>query len=177
MYALGRGVRRCPGHHTFPAHFLAVGSYPCPPCEWLTLMRIVNIGDVPPIDNLFPPRPEPVLQKPGEEGPSRPVPVATGAGFFTPEAGSAGNLFHDWKPGLKAMDAAAGPRDSMLVIQYPIINVTLTYILIEARPPTPRSTASRHFRSPCARAGLNQPTWRFNLQLCVPFLQPMRRAQ
>ncbi|KAL1947637.1 hypothetical protein VTO73DRAFT_13361 [Trametes versicolor] len=83
------------------------------PMIWEAFEGLCAIGDVPPIDNLFPPRPEPVLQKPGEEGPSRPVPVATGAGFFTPEAGSAGNLFHDWKPGLKAMDAPAGPRDSI----------------------------------------------------------------
>ncbi len=111
--ALRLYVHQCPGNHTIPAHIFAGTLQSCPPCGWLTLIWTMIIGDIPPIDNLFPPRPEPVLQKPGEEGPSRPVPVATGAGFFTPEAGSAGNLFRDWKPGLKAMDAAAGPRDSM----------------------------------------------------------------
>ncbi|KAI0637185.1 protein prenylyltransferase [Trametes polyzona] len=83
------------------------------PMLWEAFEGLCAIGDIPLIDNLFPPRPEPVLQKPGEEGPSRPVPVATGAGFFTPDAGNAGNLFRDWKPGLKAMDAPAGPRDSI----------------------------------------------------------------
>lgn len=71
-------------------------------------------GDVPPIDDLFPPRPDPVLRKPGDMGaPSKPIPVATGAGFFTPEAGNGGNLFRGWKD-LK-MGAFAGPRDSMSV--------------------------------------------------------------
>ncbi|KAI0361880.1 protein prenylyltransferase [Trametes cingulata] len=83
------------------------------PMLWEAFEGLCAIGDIPPIENLFPPRPPPVLQKPGEEGPSRPIPVATGAGFFTPDAGNAGNLFRNWKPGLRATDAPAGPRDSI----------------------------------------------------------------
>ncbi|CDO70710.1 hypothetical protein BN946_scf184798.g25 [Trametes cinnabarina] len=41
------------------------------------------------------------------------MPVATGAGFFTPDAGSAGNLFRDWKPDFRGLDVPAGPRDSI----------------------------------------------------------------
>ncbi|KAI0670581.1 protein prenylyltransferase [Trametes maxima] len=83
------------------------------PMLWEAFEGLCAIGDIPPIDTLFPPRAQPVLGRPGESGPSKSIPVATGAGFFTPEAGSAGNLFRDWKPGLKAMDAPAGPRDSI----------------------------------------------------------------
>ncbi|KAI8998827.1 protein prenylyltransferase [Trametes punicea] len=83
------------------------------PMLWEAFEGLCAIGDIPPIDNLFPPRPQPVRRKPGEESPSRPVPVATGAGFFTPDAGSAGNLFRDWKPGMQGFDAPAGPRESI----------------------------------------------------------------
>ncbi|KAI0374677.1 protein prenylyltransferase [Pilatotrama ljubarskyi] len=83
------------------------------PMLWEAFEGLCAIGDIPPIENLFPPRPQPVLQKPGDEGPGRPIPVATGAGFFTPDAGNAGNLFRNWKPELRAADVPAGPRDSI----------------------------------------------------------------
>ncbi|KAH9854034.1 protein prenylyltransferase [Lenzites betulinus] len=75
---------------------------------WEAFEGLCALGKIPPIDELFPPRPEPVLQKPGH------IPVATGAGFFTPDAGNAGNVFNDWKPGFKPMEARAGPRDSIV---------------------------------------------------------------
>ncbi|KAI0646861.1 protein prenylyltransferase [Trametes meyenii] len=83
------------------------------PMLWEAFEGLCATGDIPPIDALFPQRAQPVLAKSGDGGPCNSIPVATGAGFFTPEAGSAGNLFRDWKPGLKAMDAPAGPRDSI----------------------------------------------------------------
>ncbi|KAL7283227.1 hypothetical protein ACG7TL_002654 [Trametes sanguinea] len=84
------------------------------PMLWEAFEGLCAIGDIPLIENLFPPRPQPVRRKPGEEGPSsKSMPIATGAGFFTPDAGSAGNLFRDWKPGFRGMDAPAGPRDSI----------------------------------------------------------------
>ncbi|OSD02868.1 protein prenylyltransferase [Trametes coccinea BRFM310] len=84
------------------------------PMLWEAFEGLCAIGDIPLIENLFPPRPQPVRRKPGEEGPSsKSMPIATGAGFFTPDAGSAGNLFRDWKPGFRGMDAPAGLRDSI----------------------------------------------------------------
>ncbi|KAI0781142.1 protein prenylyltransferase [Trametes elegans] len=86
------------------------------PMLWEAFEGLCAIGDIPLLENLFPSRSEPVRQKPKEEGPGHSIPVATGAGFFTPDAGNAGNLFRDWKPGrmaLDAMDAPAGPRDSI----------------------------------------------------------------
>ncbi|KAI0831089.1 protein prenylyltransferase [Trametes gibbosa] len=74
---------------------------------WEAFEGLCAIGKIPPIDELFPPRAEPVLQKPGH------IPVATGAGFFTPDAGNAGNVFNDWKPGYRPMEVRAGPRDSI----------------------------------------------------------------
>ncbi|KAI9064220.1 TPR-like protein [Trametes sanguinea] len=86
------------------------------PMLWEAFEGLCAIGDIPFIENLFPPRTPPVRRRPGEEGPSsKSMPIATGAGFFTPDAGSAGNLFRDWKPGFRGMDAPAGPRDSMSV--------------------------------------------------------------
>ncbi|KAI0665010.1 protein prenylyltransferase [Cubamyces menziesii] len=81
------------------------------PMLWEAFEGLCALGDVPPVDELFHPRPQPHRRKPGDEGPSSSIPVATGAGFFTPDASSAGNLI--WKPVLKGMDAPAGPRDSI----------------------------------------------------------------
>ncbi|KAI0708978.1 protein prenylyltransferase [Earliella scabrosa] len=83
------------------------------PMLWEAFEGLCAIGEIPPIENLFPTRSEPILRRPGETGgPSKSVPVATGAGFFTPEAGNGGNLFRGWKPELRR-DAPAGPRDSI----------------------------------------------------------------
>ncbi|KAI1787926.1 protein prenylyltransferase [Ganoderma leucocontextum] len=83
------------------------------PMLWEAFEGLCTVGDIPPIETLFPSRPAPILQKSGEAGPSKPViPVATGAGFFTPDAGSGGNLFRGWKPEMR-MDVLVGPRDSI----------------------------------------------------------------
>lgn len=75
------------------------------------------LGSIPQIDELFPPRPTPVRRAPPEELLIRPVPTATGAGFFTPDAGNAGNIFRGWKPDPPVpqafrMDPPTGLRES-----------------------------------------------------------------
>ena len=80
-------------------------------------------GNVPEIEELFPSRPLPVKRTPHDEPPPAfkmppppQAPVASGAGLFTPDAGTSnggmGNLFrkHDVKP------LRLGPRDSMSVL-------------------------------------------------------------
>lgn len=68
-------------------------------------------GNVPLVDAILPPRPPPRPPAPGEETLFRPV--ATGSGFFTPAAGSNGNLFRLWKP--DTISRPSGPRDSLYV--------------------------------------------------------------
>lgn len=75
-------------------------------------------GSIPEIDEIFPPRPSPVKRAPTEEAQAKIVPVATGAGFFTPDTGNAGNLLRTWKPDIAQpqpfrMNPPSGPRDSM----------------------------------------------------------------
>jgi len=78
----------------------------------------LTLGSIPEIDELFPPRPTPVKRTPPDDTQGKPVPVATGAGFFTPDAGNGGNLFRAWKadppqPQPFRIDPPAGLRDSM----------------------------------------------------------------
>ncbi|PCH38327.1 TPR-like protein [Wolfiporia cocos MD-104 SS10] len=86
------------------------------PFLWEAFEGLCSLGKVPEIDELFPARPVPVKPGPSDEG--RPVPNATGAGFFTPDAGNGGNLFRASKPDagvppLYRMDQPVGPRDSI----------------------------------------------------------------
>lgn len=75
------------------------------------------VGSIPEIDEIFPPRPPPVKRLPPEEAQAKSVPIASGAGFFTPDAGNAGNLFRTWKPDISQPQpfrmAPPGPRDSL----------------------------------------------------------------
>ncbi|KAI0948283.1 hypothetical protein AcV7_009080 [Taiwanofungus camphoratus] len=89
------------------------------PMLWEAFEGLCSLGTVPEVDDLFPPRPRPVKQAPSEGAQSKPAPVATGAGFFTPDAGNGGNLFRVWKPDLSLpkpfrMDNATGARDSIV---------------------------------------------------------------
>jgi anaphase-promoting complex subunit 3 len=67
-------------------------------------------GPVPEIDQLFPPRPPPVKRMPPEDHKHKPAgPIVTGAGFFTPDMGNAGNLFRSWKQdGMQPQRARTG---------------------------------------------------------------------
>jgi anaphase-promoting complex subunit 3 len=82
------------------------------------LMCYIKPGAAPEIDEIFPPRPPPIKRTPPEDVQPKSVPVATGAGFFTPDAGNGGNLFRTWKPDIThpqpfRMAPPPGPRDSM----------------------------------------------------------------
>ena len=72
-------------------------------------------GSVPDIDEIFPPRPPPVKRAPPEDVQTKTAaPVATGAGFFTPDTGNGGNLFRTWKPDVsQPQPFRMAPRDSM----------------------------------------------------------------
>ncbi|EIN03626.1 TPR-like protein [Punctularia strigosozonata HHB-11173 SS5] len=70
------------------------------PMLWEAFEGLCATGLAPEVDELFPTRPPPVKQGPPSEvpptrPPAQPVPVASGAGFFTPAgpANAAGNLF------------------------------------------------------------------------------------
>lgn len=71
---------------------------------------------MPEVGEVFPPRARPSTGSSAADE-FKQIPVATGAGFFTPDAGTNGNLF--WKPDHAQQQPlhrmAAGPRESMYV--------------------------------------------------------------
>lgn len=87
-----RGNLRDEASHSF-RKALALDPY-----AWEAFEGLCALGSVPEIDELFPPRAPPVKKGPPEDLRGKSVPVATGAGFFTPGTGNSGNLFRAWKP-------------------------------------------------------------------------------
>ncbi|KAI0303421.1 hypothetical protein B0F90DRAFT_1370535 [Multifurca ochricompacta] len=90
------------------------------PMIWEAFEGLCCLGSVPEIEELFPSRPPPIKRtSPDEQLTTRPtqppVPTATGAGFFTPDTGNAGNLFRKPEPvnALPVRMGRLGPRDSM----------------------------------------------------------------
>ncbi|GBE82491.1 Anaphase-promoting complex subunit 3 [Sparassis crispa] len=89
------------------------------PMLWEAFEGLCMLGRIPEIDELFPPRPPPIKQIPPDGAQTKvPIPVATGAGFFTPDVGGGGNLFRAWKPEISQpqpfrLDQALGSRDSI----------------------------------------------------------------
>ncbi|KAF8892565.1 hypothetical protein BD779DRAFT_1509674 [Infundibulicybe gibba] len=86
------------------------------PYLWEAFEGLCALGSIPEIDELFPPRPPPVRKAPPEDPQAKTAPTATGANFFTPDAGS--NGFRGWKPDPSQpqpfrMPLPAGPRDSI----------------------------------------------------------------
>lgn len=81
--------------------------------------HFLSSGSIPEIDDLFPPRSPPTKRPPPEESHTKvSAPIATGAGFFTPDTGNAGNLFRGLRPEPPTlqpfrMAPPANPRDSM----------------------------------------------------------------
>ncbi|KAI0062242.1 TPR-like protein [Artomyces pyxidatus] len=90
------------------------------PMLWEAFDGLCSLGSVPEIEELFPSRPPPVkrtsLDEPTQSRAAAPVPTATGAGFFTPDIGNAGNLFrrHDVGHLQPFRMGPAGPRDSLV---------------------------------------------------------------
>ncbi|GJE86877.1 ANAPC3 and TPR domain-containing protein [Phanerochaete sordida] len=83
------------------------------PMLWEAFEGLCALGHVPEVDLIFPPRPPPRRPAPGEETLFRPT--VTGAGFFTPAAGSNGNLFRFWQPDTTHA-RPSGPRDSLSTV-------------------------------------------------------------
>ncbi|KAF9476333.1 TPR-like protein [Pholiota conissans] len=88
------------------------------PYLWEAFEGLCALGTAPDIDELFPPRPAPTKRLPPEDIPQKSAPVASGAGFFTPDAGNSGNVFRTWKPEMNhpqpfRMVPPPGPRDSI----------------------------------------------------------------
>ncbi|KAJ6630660.1 hypothetical protein B0H10DRAFT_2160078 [Mycena sp. CBHHK59/15] len=80
------------------------------PLLWEAFEGLCATGSAPDIDDLFPLRPPPIKRSPPEESQPKPiVPVASGAGFFTPDTGNAGNLFRPTQPLPFRMGPVAGP--------------------------------------------------------------------
>ncbi|KAF8212407.1 hypothetical protein K438DRAFT_1806461 [Mycena galopus ATCC 62051] len=80
------------------------------PLIWEAFEGLCAVGAVPEIDDIFPPRPRPIKRVPPEDSLPKPiVPVASGAGFFTPDTGNAGNLFRPTHP--LPFRMGAGPSD------------------------------------------------------------------
>ncbi|KAL4251628.1 Tetratricopeptide-like helical domain superfamily protein [Abortiporus biennis] len=74
------------------------------PMLWDAFEGLCALGDIPEIDEIYPPRPV-VTNSMMSSTSQTQVPIATGAGFFTPVASGSGNLFFNPIP--------AGPRDSI----------------------------------------------------------------
>ena len=68
-----------------------------------------NQGPIPAIDELYPLRPPPMKRGPPEELSIKTGPIATGAGFFTPHTGNAGNLFNPPKADAAQSQHRMGP--------------------------------------------------------------------
>ncbi|KAG5647154.1 hypothetical protein DXG03_001109 [Asterophora parasitica] len=87
------------------------------PYLWEAFEGLCALGSIPEIDEIFPPVPLPVKRAPPEDAQGKTVPVASGAGFFTPDpanlGGGGGNLFRAWKPEQPQPFRIAGPRDSL----------------------------------------------------------------
>ncbi|KAG5635898.1 hypothetical protein H0H81_009723 [Sphagnurus paluster] len=86
------------------------------PQLWEAFEGLCALGSIPEIDEIFPSRSPPVKRSPPEESNGKSAPVATGAGFFTPDSGNAGNLFRTWKAEPQQpfrMGPPPGPRDSV----------------------------------------------------------------
>ncbi|EDR10957.1 uncharacterized protein LACBIDRAFT_315993 [Laccaria bicolor S238N-H82] len=94
------------------------GALASNPYIWEAFEGLCALGSIPEIDEIFPSRPPPVKRLPPEETQAKSIPIASGAGFFTPDAGNAGNLFRTWKPDISQPQPfrmpPPGPRDSLL---------------------------------------------------------------
>ncbi|CAL1704161.1 unnamed protein product [Somion occarium] len=85
------------------------------PMVWEAFEGLCALGRAPAADDIYPLRPPPTHGA-MEDMPS--IPISTGAGFFTPVAGSSGNLFNLWRLDQSSsrpvrMGPPVGPRDSL----------------------------------------------------------------
>ncbi|KAA1471266.1 TPR-like protein [Dentipellis sp. KUC8613] len=94
------------------------------PMLWEAFEGLCSLGSVPEVEELFPSRPPPTKRTASEEpaplksAPITTMPVATGAGFFTPDTGNSGNLFRGYRPDSVNLQPfrigpLPGPRESI----------------------------------------------------------------
>ncbi|KAK1232258.1 chaperonin-containing T-complex alpha subunit Cct1 [Marasmius sp. AFHP31] len=101
------------------------------PLIWEAFEGLCALGSIPEIDHLFPPKPAPIKRGPFVDEPIKSAgPVATGAGFFTPDPNSGGNLFRAWKAEPNQpfrIGTLPGPRDSIASTDSPFQFVDTTF--------------------------------------------------
>ncbi|TFK55248.1 TPR-like protein [Heliocybe sulcata] len=92
------------------------------PLLWEAFEGLCAVGTVAEIQELFPAKPPPVKRAPAmppEAFPNRHIPMATGVGFFTPEAGTSTGLFRQPQPFVLGMHSTPreglGPNDTFNV--------------------------------------------------------------
>ncbi|KAJ7940806.1 hypothetical protein B0H13DRAFT_1940027 [Mycena leptocephala] len=120
------------------------------PFLWEAFEGLCAIGSVPEIDDLFPPRPPPIKRTPPEDSQPKPIiPVASGAGFFTPDTGSAGNLFRPTHP-LPFRMGPVGPSDSTATSDISFYPPDMTFQ--QVHPPGRSGTTQPHTSRPLSSA-------------------------
>ncbi|ESK96921.1 20s cyclosome subunit (nuc2 cdc27) [Moniliophthora roreri MCA 2997] len=129
---------------------------------WEAFEGLCALGNPPEVDELFPPKPRPVKRMASDSHPPKnDGPVATGAGFFTPDVGSGtGHIFRGRKPDISQpqpfrIAPPAGSRDSIASTDFPFPIVDTTFHQIHrtsrSQPVIPTST-QQHITRPLSSA-------------------------
>lgn len=120
------------------------------PMLWDAFLGLCSLGSVPEVEELFPSRPPPIRRAQSDESlppPKQPPsgPVATGAGFFTPDTGNAGNLFRTYRNDHgHPPSRITGSRDSIAA------NDSFSY-------PPEHSVLQAHYRPKVAQSQASRP--------------------
>ncbi|KAL0580244.1 chaperonin-containing T-complex alpha subunit Cct1 [Marasmius crinis-equi] len=134
------------------------------PLIWEAFEGLCALGSIPEIDELFPPKPTPLKRGSlNDEPPKSTGPIATGAGFFTPDLSNGGNFFRGWKPEMNQPFRIAplpGPRDSIASSDSPFQYVDTTFHQAHrnsrSQPVLPTST-HQHITRPLSSADESGP--------------------
>ncbi|KAJ7752015.1 hypothetical protein B0H16DRAFT_1419180 [Mycena metata] len=123
------------------------------PLIWEAFEGLCAIGSIPEIDELFPPRPPPIKRVPPEDAQPKPIiPVASGAGFFTPDTGNAGNLFRPTHPLPFRMAPPAGGGDSTTTSDISFYPPDLTFQQVHPPGRSTSGTTQPHTSRPLSSA-------------------------
>ncbi|KAF9069684.1 hypothetical protein BDP27DRAFT_1222171 [Rhodocollybia butyracea] len=131
------------------------------PLIWEAFEGLCALGSLPEVDELFLPLPDPVKHLHPDDPSFKPSgPIATGAGFFTPEAGNAGNLFRGFKPDANQlqpfrMPHLSDPRDSIVSNDSPFRFADTTFQQAHRSSrsqPTVSGTTQQHVTRPLSSA-------------------------
>ncbi|KAG7092407.1 hypothetical protein E1B28_008764 [Marasmius oreades] len=135
------------------------------PLIWEAFEGLCALGVIPEINELFPPKPPPVKNGLSlDEQMSKPTgPIATGAGFFTPDPGNGGNIFRGWKLEMNQpfrMGPLPGPRDSLASTDSPFHLADTTFLQAHrntrSQPVLP-TAAQQHITRPLSSADETGP--------------------